>query len=369
MAPKSLSSSRQPSKEKEEKEEPSSEEEEEEEETEEESEEGSSEEEKENPSQEENEEEPSSEDEEEDQQTVKGNKTPIPVPKSDKKDGSDSETESDGGSPSDYKLQPVSKTPKPAGKRTHEEAGNGKQSLTSSKRSRLEEKKSSSTPGGITRLWSNEDEIAVLNGMIEFRDVKGLDPNADMGAFHNFVKGKLKVDFSRDQLRTKINRMKKRFLNALKKGENGSVPVFSKPHEDMAFELSKKIWGGIQERSKNVVANGNHEDVKKDIVKAKKKIGGDEKEIVTKEKDGEKGDFWSKYPFLSISFGKTVGNFPSLGMPEAGMGFIKERLSSIGDARAKELDEKWKKLIVEENEINYKMLTLMKEQIKMAFDL
>ncbi|KAL0319783.1 UNVERIFIED_CONTAM: hypothetical protein Sradi_5239800 [Sesamum radiatum] len=119
-----------------------------------------------------------------------------------------------------------------------------------------------------------------------------------MGAFYDFVKGKLKVDFSRDQLRTKIGRIKKRFLNALKKGGNGLDPVFSKPHEDMAFELSKKIWG---------VAVGNSEggktgdNAKKGILKAEK-IGVDEKEIVNKEKEGGEQDFWSKYRFVNESF-------------------------------------------------------------------
>jgi len=362
MAPKAPSHSRQPSKEKPEKEDPQSSEEEEEEE----SEADSSEEEKEIFSQEE-EEGSSEDDEEEDQQKAKDSKNPIPVPKSDPKsvvqeNGSDSESESEG-SPSDYKLQPITKSPLASGKRTHQESDDD---LRGSKKSRTEEKKSSSTPGGfITRLWSDEDEVSVLNGMIDFKNVKGLDPNADMGAFYNFIKGKLQVDFSREQLRTKITRLKKRFLNALKKGENGLDPVISKPHEIMVFELSKKIWGGAR---KNGAGNAIQENRKNDIVKAKK-IGGDEKEIVKKEKDDEDEDIWSKYPFFSASFLNMVGNFPSLAMPEAGMSFLKERLSLIGNMKAKELDEKWKQLAVEEAELNYKMLTLMKEQVKMAFDL
>ncbi|KAK4420519.1 STOREKEEPER protein [Sesamum alatum] len=357
MAPKAPSHSRQPAKEKEEKEEPSSEEEEED----------PSEEEKGNFSDEE-EEEGSSEDEGEDQEKV----TPTPVTKFGSKSivqenvGSDSDPDSEG-SPSDYKLQPISKSSVVSVKRAHEEGDNDQQSLRSCKKSRTEEKQSSATPGGgvgvgvggggITRLWSNEDEIALLNGMIDFRNVKGLDSNADMGAFYDFVKGKLKVDFSRDQLRTKISRIKKRFLNALKKGENGLDPVFSKPHEDMAFELSKKIWGGTV---------GNSEGGMKGVSKAEKiRVG--EKEIVKKEKEGGEQDFWSKYRFLNESFRNIEGNFPSLAMSEGGMSLVKERLSLIGSVKAKELDDKWKQLIKAETELNYKMLALMTEQVKMAF--
>lgn len=366
MAPKALSHSRQPSKEREEKEEPSSEEEE--------TEADSSEEEKGNFSDEE-EEEGSSEDEEEeeDQEKVKINKTPSPVPKFGSKsilqeNGSDSDPDSEG-SPSDYKLQPISKSSVVSAKRAHQEGDSSQQSLRSSKKPRTEEKKSSSTPGGgvgfggITRLWSNDDEIALLNGMVDFRNVKGLDPNADMGAFYDFVKGKLQVDFSRDQLRTKISRMKKRFLNALKKGGNGLDPVFSKPHEDMVFELSKKIWGGAVGNSEG---SKNGDNAKKGILKAEK-IGVDEKEIVKKEKDVGEQDFWSKYRFLNESFHNMEGNFPSLAMSETGMSLVKERLSLIGNAKAKELNDKWKQLIMAETELNYKMLALMTEQVKMAF--
>ncbi|KAL0405573.1 UNVERIFIED_CONTAM: STOREKEEPER protein [Sesamum latifolium] len=318
MAPKAPSHSRQPTKEKEEKEEPSSEEEEED----------PSEEEKGNFSDEE-EEEGSSEDEGEDQEKVKSKTTTSSVTKFGSKsivqeNGSDSDPDSEG-SPSDYKLQPISKSSVVSAKRAHQEGDSDRQSLRSGKKSRTEEKQPSATPGGgaggITRLWSNEDEIALLNGMIDFRNVKGLDPNADMGAFYDFVKGKLQVDFSRDQLRTKISRMKKRFLNALKKGENGLDPVFSKPHEDMAFELSKKIWVFAVEIVKEV----------RMVIRQRK------------------------------------GNFPSLAMSEAGMSYVKERLSLIGSVKAKELDDKWKQLIAAEAELNYKMLALMTEQVKMAF--
>ncbi|KAI3465650.1 hypothetical protein Pfo_022313 [Paulownia fortunei] len=345
MAPKAHSHPRQSSKEKQEKEEPSSEEE------------------KENFSDEE--EEVSSEDEE-------SNKTPVPVLEFESKSivqGDGSATDSDSeGSPSDYKLQPISKTFVASAKRTHQEGDASENSSRSSKKSRTEEKKSSSTPGGgvggVSRLWSNEDEIALLNGMIEFRNGKGLDPYADMGAFYNFVKGKVLVDFSRDQLRTKIGRMKKRFLNAFKKGENGLDPVFSKPHEDMAFVLSKKIWAGAVGNSEG---GKNGENGKKDIVVADKFVV-EEKVIVQKENEGEERDFWSKYPFFSASFYNMVWNFPSLEMSEAGMSFVKERLSLIGNVKAKELDEKWKQLFVEETELNYKMLNLLKEQVKMASD-
>ncbi|XP_047945050.1 STOREKEEPER protein-like [Salvia hispanica] len=279
--------------------------------------------------------------------TLENLNSPIPAPKFDPRSASD--TDSDG-SPSSYVMQPITKASVSSSKRSRGEIEGD--SLSSFKSLRAEEKKSVSTPAGgggvgcINRLWSNEDEIAVLNGMIEFKIAKGSGPSADMGAFYSFIKGKLKVDFSRDQLRSKITRMKKRFLNALKKGDKGSDPVFSKPHEDMAFVLSKKIWG------KSV-------DVKKKL---------DEDVVVERGGDGEGGDFWSKYPNINASFDNMKASFPSLVAPVAGMSLLKERLSLIGNVKAKELDDKWKQLLVEKTELDYKILILMKEQVQMALD-
>lgn len=364
MAPKSSLLSHQPSKQEEEREESSSEDE---------SDSQSCKEDKEENSSDDETEEGSSDDEEEIQGTLNNSQSQIPAPKFESKlisrrNGSDSDPDSEG-SPSDYMLQPIRKGSVSSSKRSREESSEIPDSLRSCKSSRIEEKKSASTPGGgggvgcINRLWSNEDEIAVLNGMIEFKTMKGFVPNADMGRFHSFIKGKLKVDFSKDQLRTKIIRMKKRFVNALKKGDNGSDPVFSKPHEVMAFEISKKIWGGAVDGG----VGGSNENVKKEIQKVEKDVV-DEGKTVEKEKVGEGGGFWSKYPYLNASFDNTKGAFPSLMAPVAGMSLLEERLSLIGSVKAKELDDKWKQLSVEETELSYKILMLMKEQVQLALD-
>ncbi|KAJ7968385.1 mediator-associated protein 1 [Quillaja saponaria] len=92
------------------------------------------------------------------------------------------------------------------------------------------------------RLWSEDDELAVLKGMVEFKVKKGADSSADPNAFHDFIKKSLHVDVSKGQMMDKIRRLKKKFKNNVVKGKNGGD--FTKPHEQKAFELSKKIWGG-----------------------------------------------------------------------------------------------------------------------------
>ncbi|GER49243.1 DNA-binding storekeeper protein-relatedtranscriptional regulator [Striga asiatica] len=142
----------------------------------------------------------------------------------------------------DNRLPPVPKTPNLSSKRARDD----EPLPTDGKKEKAVEAEKS-RGGCITRLWSNEDEITLLKGVIAFRG----GPSADMAAFYDYIKGNLKFESSREQLRRKVSRLKQRYLNALKKGKNGEDPVFSNPHEDRLFELSKIIWGG--QNSKSIV--------------------------------------------------------------------------------------------------------------------
>ncbi|KAL7142256.1 hypothetical protein ABFS83_08G111900 [Erythranthe nasuta] len=323
-------------------------------------------------------EEGSSDEEEEDtdlQKVEKSNKTLIPAAaESDAKpiaqgDDSDSDPDSEG-SPSDYKMQPIPKPAATLAKRANPEGDVTQTPLRSCKKSKTEDGKanpSSSTPGFITRLWTNDDEIAVLNGMIDFKSQKRVDPGSDLGDFHGFVKGKLHADFSKEQLKTKISRLKKRFVTALKRFEhNRSEPSFTKQVDEIAFQLSKKIWGAsisISKGGKKTTATKRNNGKGKDAAAAVR-----EKEAVKEQNGAEEADFWSKYKNISESFDNMAVKFPSFAMSSPAANAFKEKLSSIGNADAKQLDDKWRKLIMEEIELNYKMLDLMTQQFKMALN-
>ncbi|XP_043698548.1 STOREKEEPER protein-like [Telopea speciosissima] len=110
------------------------------------------------------------------------------------------------------------------------------------------------------RVWTEDDELAILKGMLDYFSMKGTDPSTDMNAFHEYIKKSFHVEFTRNQLADKIRRLKKKYRNNVGKGKD---PVFSKPHEHKAFELSKKIWGADaandvvnDQTAKNVVCNG-----------------------------------------------------------------------------------------------------------------
>ncbi|KAA8526470.1 hypothetical protein F0562_008327 [Nyssa sinensis] len=295
-------------------------------------------------------------------------------------EGSDSESDSERSLPSptasDFTIKPIVSKPmdgsikpkklapksaapsspypsKPAAKRPVETEQKGKESRTKKSKvsngeeedGAIEEKKSA-----INRLWSEDDEIAILKGMIDFKSKKGADPYADMGAFHDFLKKSLHVDVSKNQLTDKIRRLKKKYQNNAEKGED---PVFSKPHEHKSFELSKMIWGGGARKSSKVnnsAASPSPKEVAQELAlqETPKASKGDI--------NGSEEEFCSMYHRLNESLQSEKGSFLSL--PESGRNFMMERLSLIGSAKAKELEEQWNNLRIDEIELYLKRLSL-----------
>lgn len=97
--------------------------------------------------------------------------------------------------------------------------------------------------GGSQRIWSDEDEIVILNGMIEFQNEKGKNSSADTGDFYGFVKESLCFNASNNQFANKIRMLKKKYFTDVEKNESGKYETFSKPHDLECVELAKKIWG------------------------------------------------------------------------------------------------------------------------------
>uniref|UniRef100_A0A2C9VK95 Uncharacterized protein n=1 Tax=Manihot esculenta TaxID=3983 RepID=A0A2C9VK95_MANES len=78
-------------------------------------------------------------------------------------------------------------------------------------------------------------------------------------------------------------------------------------------------------------------------------------------------DFWSKYPRLNESL--KLEQFSEYTLPDSGVNIIKERLISIGNLKAKELEDKWKKLQVAETEVKLMRANLIQQQTQLILDL
>ncbi|XP_078435309.1 putative transcription factor At5g28040 [Wolffia australiana] len=91
------------------------------------------------------------------------------------------------------------------------------------------------------RLFSDEDEIAILQGFLDFNSQRSghHHHHHDTAPFYEQIKTRLQLDFNKNQLVEKLRRLKKKYRNIANKKEY----AFKTPHEQATFDLSRRIWG------------------------------------------------------------------------------------------------------------------------------
>ncbi|KAJ4958093.1 hypothetical protein NE237_025204 [Protea cynaroides] len=188
------------------------------------------------------------------------------------------------------------------------------------------------------RVWDDDSEIILLEGMLKFCSKNDIfhstDMDFDMLAFHTFIKKFIHFDVSKTQLSDKIRRLKKKYNNNASRGKGGKDPFISKTHEKKVFKLSKKIWGVVSKSnvlSRNVSSNGTFD--------------------------------WSLYPLLKKSF-EMSGN-QIIMMPRLDDPIINELVGSIPRSKLEELEEQWRMLSKEEIALCFKRVDLLSKQIKL----
>ncbi|KAG6523684.1 probable transcription factor At5g28040 [Zingiber officinale] len=111
-----------------------------------------------------------------------------------------------------------------------------------------------STRRGFQKLWTDADEIAVLQGFWEFTSRRGTaraDYQHDTGPFYEEIRGRLRCDFSRSQLVEKLRRLKKKFRSTAGRMAADKGFAFRSPHEEVAFEIARKIWNPVFKRGRD----------------------------------------------------------------------------------------------------------------------
>ncbi|KAF5458379.1 hypothetical protein F2P56_022411, partial [Juglans regia] len=244
-----------------------------------------------------------------------------------------------------------------------------KRKVSSSSATNGDDEDSKKPPGTLQRLWSEEDELAVLKGMIEYESKKGSNSYADMGALHEFMKRKLHVEVSKAQLMEKIRRMKKKYRTNFEKG--GEDMVFSKPHEHKAFELSKKIWGNVANNKNEPSSNqkgkaNNGTSVALALPKQEVAIGGKEELGNGETKGDEKTEnFGMSYPCLNAAL-ETMAGTGCLGF---GKSYTRDFMVDIGNAKAMELENKGRKVREAELEAYVKKTEFLHELSKLKLEI
>ncbi|KAJ6808741.1 putative transcription factor [Iris pallida] len=121
------------------------------------------------------------------------------------------------------------------------------------------------------RLWTDDDEIKILNGFLEFTSSRGTtfaSHQYDTGPFYEQIKNQLQLDFNKNQLIEKLRRLKKKYRNtAARMASHGKEFSFKSPHERATYEIARRIWsvGSSVKRSResddddlNPYANNNN---------------------------------------------------------------------------------------------------------------
>ena len=95
------------------------------------------------------------------------------------------------------------------------------------------------------RLWTDEDEIELLQGFLDYSAQRGPNSSShhhDTNAFYDQIKSKLQLDFNKNQLVEKLRRLKKKYRNVMNRIGSGKEFSFKSPHDQSTFEISRKIW-------------------------------------------------------------------------------------------------------------------------------
>ncbi|XP_062013380.1 probable transcription factor At1g61730 [Rosa rugosa] len=227
------------------------------------------------------------------------------------------------------------------------------------------------------RLWSDEDEIIILKGMNEYKTKKGVDPYADMTAFHEFIKKSLKVDVTKIQLQDKIRRMRKKFENNVKKKHKPT-----KAHDSKTFELSKKVWGGGEggeditgqvtiasfgkgeQPKSNGKAKGNQKSNSKTLAALKAELLASPETT----KEDEKSEALLRPRASDSVLSEVIGfhkGFKELGLSET---IVKQGMELIGGSKRADLEDRWNKLHVAELELFVQRTELMRDQGKLILE-
>ncbi|XP_010458551.1 PREDICTED: probable transcription factor At1g11510 [Camelina sativa] len=139
----------------------------------------------------------------------------------------------------DQDSKKVKTSEKSVGKRSRQTDEGGVSSTKRVKKSGGEETKKTY----FQRVWTEDDEIAVLQGLMDYKNDTGVSPYDDTNGVYQLVKKSVSFDVSKIQFMEKLRSLKKKYENNVGKAKNGEEPSFAKPHDRKTFEFSKLVWG------------------------------------------------------------------------------------------------------------------------------
>ncbi|XP_057445580.1 STOREKEEPER protein-like [Lotus japonicus] len=188
------------------------------------------------------------------------------------------------------------------------------------------------------RVWSVEDETAILKGLAEFISKTGNDPLKYGDAFYDFMKDSLQVNSNTKHLMQKVRRLKYKFLNHV----DGTY--FHKDH----FDLCKIIWGSPEAKPK-VKAKSTSKSKSTNTAAAEEKPNSEQ----GVDSDVLLRSLMIGYENMGVKLNEDV---------------VKKGLELIGASKRAELAGRWKKIEVAELELFAKRAQLIEEQTRLILE-
>lgn len=198
------------------------------------------------------------------------------------------------------------------------------------------------------RLWTDDDEILILEGFLEFTSQRGTTGHAhqhDTGPFYERIRSQVELDFSKSQLVEKLRRLKKKFRTNMAKMSSGNGTgkeaffAFKSAHDRKAYEISEKIWGGGLDSRKCDDGIGDGGKIRK-----------------RGRKSGEVG--------LEVKVEETATTSSAVLAVAAASEILKMDPPMVEDCVGAGLSERWRQQQILELEVYSKRLELIQEEIK-----
>uniref|UniRef100_A0A1J3CU94 Mediator-associated protein 1 n=1 Tax=Noccaea caerulescens TaxID=107243 RepID=A0A1J3CU94_NOCCA len=244
------------------------------------------------------------------------------------------------------------------------------------------------------RIWNEDEEVALLKGIVDYRAERGLEPNADWDAFHRFFGDSMAAKFSKEQMRSKIRSLKGKFRTRIGKIKQGDKPIFT---EDEAFRYSNMIWGKndseIANQRENVEETVEEEDEQvaaanvQPLNVAEKTDFGEEEEHIEDEQvaavnvqpineenvgartefdDGNDND--TDAADESCTVRDAFETLVSQGLRECQKKLQLQNLMNLDAGKRREISQEWKALSAEEVQMEIKKLRFLAKLVEAAND-
>lgn len=185
-------------------------------------------------------------------------------------------------------------------------------------------KKKTLASSSSSRIWNEEDELTVLKGLVDYRAKTGNEPNSNWADFYRFLGDSITAIYSKDQVLTKIRKLKGKFIVSMQKGNTS---------KSEAFLLSKRIWGPQNEPDQSV----NHSS------KSGDEMGN---ESLPKADFEGNDETWAVRDAFETMVSKGLSDYQKK--------LQLEKLMNLGSGKRKELSDEWKELCAEEVKLNIK---------------